>query len=352
MKAVRLVKPGQPLQLVEIDRPSPGPGDVLVRVRAAGICHSDAHYRAGTVSAGPLPLTPGHEIAGTVQALGASVRHLSVGQRICVHYLVTCGECAECKGGHEQFCASGKMHGKDRDGGYAEFVLTSARSVFPLPDEVPFEWGALLMCSSATSLHALRKARFQPGESVCVFGAGGLGLSAVQLARALGAGAVHAVDIHPERLELAERLGARGLDASRHDPVSELRRRTGGRGVDVALELIGSPRTMRQAVQVLAFRGRAALAGITDQQLELDSYSELLCREAEVIGVSDHLASEIPELIRLAAERRLDLSKVVTAGLPLDAPAINQTLDRLEQFGGGVRGVILPQGPSNSSNNE
>ena len=344
MKAVRLVEPRQPLQLSEIIRPEPGPGEVLIRVQAAGICHSDAHYRAGKASAGPLPITPGHEIAGTVEVLGEAVDTFRAGDRVCVHYLVTCGKCAQCQSGHEQFCRTGQMHGKDRDGGYAEFALTAARSVFPLPDEVPFEWGAVLMCSSATSLHALRKARFLPGESVCVFGAGGLGLSAVQLAWALGADAVFAVDIHPERLKIAESLGAQVVDASNSDPVREIRQRTDGRGVDVALELIGLPLTMRQAVQVLAVRGRAALAGITDRKLEVDSYSELLGREAEIIGVSDHLASEIPELTRLAAERKLDLSSVVTASLPLEADAINATLDRLEEFGGGVRSVIVLSG--------
>src|SRR6185436_3432854 len=155
----------------------------------------------------------------------------------CVHYLVTCGECAFCRAGTEQFCPRGEMIGKHRDGGYAEFIAVPERSVFRLPDEIPFEQGAIMMCSSVTSLHGLRKARLQPGETVAVFGVGGLGISAVQLARALGAREVFAVDIQPRKLELARQLGAvpvlsDGSEAS--DAAGSIRELNQGRGVDVA----------------------------------------------------------------------------------------------------------------------
>src|SRR5262249_5858425 len=157
------------------------------------------------------------------------------------HYLATCGECHYCEQGNEQFCSSGQMIGKYRDGGYAEFILMPVRSLFRLPPEIPFEQGAILMCSSATSMHALYKARLQPGETAAVFGIGGLGLSAVQLAKAFGAREVFAVDIKPGKLALAKKLGAVAVNALEVDPVKELKRLTDGRGVDVALELIGLP---------------------------------------------------------------------------------------------------------------
>jgi propanol-preferring alcohol dehydrogenase len=131
MKAVRLVQPGQPLELQEVPLPSPGPHDVLVRVRAAGICHSDAHYRAGKSRVHPLPLTLGHEVAGLVEQVGGEVKNFRPGDRVCLHYLATCGECEFCRGNNEQFCPTGQMIGKYRDGGYAEFILMPARSVFP-----------------------------------------------------------------------------------------------------------------------------------------------------------------------------------------------------------------------------
>jgi propanol-preferring alcohol dehydrogenase len=342
MKAVRLLKPGRRLEAREIPVPRPGARDVLVRVKAAGICHSDAHYRAGRSRVFPLPLTLGHEVAGVIEQAGAEVTRFKPGDRVCLHYLATCGECHYCHAGTEQFCAAGAMIGKYRDGGFAEFICVPALSAFPLPEEIPFEQGAVMMCSSATSLHALNKGRLKPGESVAVFGVGGLGASAVQLARAFGAREIFAVDIRPGKLELARRLGAVAIDAASADPVNEIKRQTGGRGVDVALELIGLPLTMGQAVKSLAIQGRALLVGITDQTFELAPYADVLNKEAEIIGVSDHLARELPLLIEWARQGRLNLSRVVTQTIPLDAKAINKVLDRLEKFGEDIRVVIKP----------
>jgi 2-desacetyl-2-hydroxyethyl bacteriochlorophyllide A dehydrogenase len=342
MKAIRLIQPGRPLELQEVEVPAVGARDVLVRVKAAGVCHSDAHYRAGKSVVRPLPLTLGHEVAGVIERAGAEVAQFKAGDRVCLHYLTSCGECLYCQRGNEQFCSSGAMIGKYRDGGYAEFIVMPARSVFRLPDEVPFEQGAILMCSSATSLHALNKARLRAGESVAVFGVGGLGLSAIQLAKVFGAREVFAVDVKPGKLALAERFGAVPVNAAECEPVAEIGRLTGGRGVDVALELIGLPTTMRQAVQSLAIQGRAALAGITDKTFEVAPYMEVLNKEAEIIGVSDHLAQELPQLLEWARDGALDLTQVITRTLRLDSEAVNEALDGLEQFGGEARMVILP----------
>ena len=342
MKAVRIVVIGKPLEDREIPAPEPGEDAVLVRVRATGICHSDVHYRAGTSPVGPLPITPGHEIAGVVERVGRGVTELEPGARVCVHYLVTCGRCAYCARGTEQFCVSGRMIGKHVDGGYAEMVSIPARSVVRLPEAVSFEHGAALMCSSATSFHALRKARLGAGESVAVIGVGGLGLSAVQLARAMGASRVFAVDVNPDRLRQAEALGAVPVDARARDPVASVRELTGGAGVDVAVEVFGSPATMRQAVAMLAVFGRAALAGITDRSFEVDSYRELIGREAEVIGVSDHLRSELGVLLDMAARGVLDLSGVVSGRVPLRAREINAAMDALAEHRGQSRTVIVP----------
>jgi propanol-preferring alcohol dehydrogenase len=234
------------------------------------------------------------------------------------------------------------MLGKHRAGGYAEFMLVPARSLLVLPPEISFAHGAVMMCSSATSLHALRKVRLQAGESVAIFGLGGLGASAVQLARALGAARIFAVDLSAPKLALAESLGAIPVNAGAADPVVQIRRLTGGRGVDVALELVGLPLTMRQAVQSLGIMGRAAIVGLTQQTFEISPYTEVLGKEAEIIGVSDHLASELPELLALAGRGALDLSRIVTRNVPLAAGAINGVLDELEKFGGATRTVILP----------
>jgi 2-desacetyl-2-hydroxyethyl bacteriochlorophyllide A dehydrogenase len=342
MKAVRLVAIGSPLEEHAIDVPRIDPSDVLIRIRAAGICHSDAHYRAGVSPVRDLPITLGHEVAGVIEKTGARVKNFKPGARVCVHYLVTCGSCAFCRAGNEQFCAAAEMIGKHRDGGYAQFIVVPDRSVFHLPDEIPFEQGAILMCSSATSLHALNKARLKPGETVAVFGSGGLGISAIQLALHLGAAKVFAVDINPRKLRLVEAFGAIAINAAEQDPVDCIRTLTNNHGVDVALELVGLPRTMRQAVQSLGIMGRAALVGLTQQPFEVAPYSELLNKEAEIIGVSDHLASEIPFLLELVRSRKLDLSRGIIRTIPLEAAAVNTTLDGLEQFSDDVRVVIVP----------
>jgi 2-desacetyl-2-hydroxyethyl bacteriochlorophyllide A dehydrogenase len=342
MKAVRLIKTGKPLEAQEVPIPEVGADDVLVRVKAAGICHSDAHYRAGISPVHPLPLTLGHEVAGVIDKVGSNIRNFAPGDRVCLHYLVTCGSCEYCHQGSEQFCTSGSMIGKYRDGGYAEYIIIPERSVFKLPDEIPFEQGAILMCSAATSFHALRKVRLKSGESVAVYGVGGLGMSAVQLARALGALEVFAVDISPDKLALAETYGAVPINAKNTDPVAAIKNHSNSKGVDVALELIGLPVTMGQAIQSVAVFGRVGMVGLSDQKITVDPYNQLLMREAEIIGVADHLAQELPILIEYVRRGNLDLSKVISETIPLDADLINQTLDQLDTYSHKGRVVINP----------
>ena len=342
MKAVRLVKVGSPLVMQEIPVPGIGEMDVLVRVRAAGICHSDAHYRAGRSPVRPLPMTLGHEVAGTVERLGAGVKNLKEGDRVCLHYNITCGECTFCGTGNDQFCPHVLMIGHFTDGGYAEFIRVPARNALPLPPEIPFAQGATLMCASATAFHSLRKSRLRAGETAAIVGVGGLGISAVQLARAFGALEVFAVDIREESLSLAAAYGAHPVRARTVDPVGEIRRLTGGRGVDVAIEMRGSPPTMQQAVRALAPMGRAVFVGISDEAVAFDTYREVLGNEAELIGCSDHLLSELPTVIEMARRGTLDTAHVVTRSIPLDADAINGALDEREKGGPGIRTVIAP----------
>lgn len=345
MRAVRLHAPGHRVEDAEVPMPSCGPGDVLVRVRAAGICHSDVHYRAGRSRVDPLPLTLGHEIAGEIVEVGQHAHHHSVGDSVCLHYLITCGQCDDCLAGREQFCATGKMLGHFTDGGWAEYIAVPARNAVPLPPSVPFAQGAVMMCSSATSLHALRKGRLKAGETVLVVGAGGLGMSAVQLARALGASDVIAVDRDPMKLALAERFGARTIratDLSPDDVVAQVRAMTKGRGVDVALELVGNPDTMRTALQSLAPLGRAVVVGLSDINLPVDTYRDLIGREAELIGSNDHLLSELYELVEMADKGILNLADVVMHTVPLQAQDINGVLDALDRHAAPIRTVIVP----------
>ncbi|HJT45051.1 MAG TPA: zinc-binding dehydrogenase [Chthoniobacterales bacterium] len=340
MKAVRLAVVGNPLVDADIAIPETGPSEVLIRVAAAGICHSDAHYRGGISTIDDLPVTLGHEVAGRIERVGKAVSNLKAGDHVCVHYLVHCGHCEYCRRGLEQFCTTVQMIGKHRDGGYAEFIEVPARNAFPLPDEIPFEVGAIMMCSSATAFHALNKARLKPEESVAIFGFGGLGFSALQLARALNCGQICVVEINPTKLSLAEKLGAIAIDAKAGDPVEQIKNATNGKGVDVSLELVGSAKTMRQAALCLGPLGRAALVGLTKDSISIFPYSELINKEVEIIGVSDHLGSEIPALIEFARSGKLSFPKDAIRAVELDAKEVNKALDQLHHSIDHVRTVI------------
>lgn len=342
MKAVRFVGVKKPLEMQEIPVPEIGSRDILVKVKAAGICHSDAHYRAGISPVSFTPLTLGHEVSGVVEKTGGEVTNVKVGDRVCLHYLITCGDCYYCSTGNEQFCAKGRMIGHHANGGYAEYIAIPARNAIHLPDEIPFEQGATLMCASATAFHALLKSRIKPGDKVAVFGVGGLGQSAVQLAKAFGATAVFAVDINDDKLKLAAEHGATPINGKQTDPVKEIKRLTNGNGADVAIEMIGLLQTQKQALQCVGPMGRVVLVGLSDKDLMVHTYSEILGNEVELIGSNDHRLQELPKLVEFAAKKILDVSQVVTRTIPLDAGEINKTLDALEKFDAGVRTVIVP----------
>jgi len=340
MRAVRLTQVGKPLEEAEVDLPEIGPSDVLIRVAACGICHSDEHYRAGISRIDRLPVTLGHEIAGWIEKVGGDIKHVTRGDRVCVHYLAHCGSCEFCVRGLEQFCRTGEMIGKHRDGGYAEFIKVPGRNAFVLPGEISFEIAAIMMCSSATALHALNKARLKRGESIAIFGFGGLGFSALQLARAFDCDQIFVVEINPAKLASIETLGAVAIDASKGNPVEQIMDATKGKGADVSLELIGSAKTMQQAVRCLGTLGRAALVGLTAESMSIFPYTELINKEVEIIGVSDHLAAELPTLIELARSGKLRFPSDALRFVDLDAEQVNASLDAFQDSIDHVRTVI------------
>lgn len=342
MKAVRFVGAKQALEMQDIPTPEIGKRDILVKVKAAGICHSDAHYRAGISPVKPVPLTLGHEVAGVVEKIGSQVTNVKIGDRVCLHYNITCGDCYHCSTGNDQFCEKVLMLGHYTNGGYAEYISVPARNAIHLPDEIPFEQGATLMCASATAFHALKKSRIKAGERVAIFGVGGLGQSAIQLAKAFGAIEIFAIDINQEKLNLAKSYGAIPVNAKQVNPVDEIKKLTNNKGVDVAIEMIGLSQTMKQAIQIVGVMGRVAIVGLSNQPIEINTYTEILGNEVELIGSNDHHLAELPLLVDLARRKILDTSKIVTKTVPLDAEEINQVLDDLENFSSDVRTVIVP----------
>lgn len=338
MRSVRLIASNTPLQAASAPDPEAEPGEVVVRIEAAGICHSDAHYRAGSPQTRILPITLGHEIAGVIETTGTGVDPDRVGERVGVHYVVSDGTCQGCLRFGEQFCENYQMFGLTCDGGYAERIAVPAANAVPVPPGISFEHAAVMMCSSATALHALRKGRLNGGERVAVFGVGGLGMSAVQLALALGAAHVYGIDIDPSRLDIAAGFGATPLLAI-DDPASVIQ---AAGGVDVALALVDRAEVFTTAMASLGKRGRLVAVGIGQDPLPLVPYRHLIQGEHELIGSNDHVLSEIHELFDLASKGLLSLDAVITDVIPLEATAINAALDRLDRFGPGIRTVIHP----------
>lgn len=341
MKAIQLTAFNKPLEAIELPIPEIKADEVLVKVKAAGICHSDAHYRAGMSPKMPLPMTLGHEVAGVVEKIGDAVNNVKPGDRVCIHYLASCGSCDYCIAGQEQFCKSSKMVGNTIPGGYAEYIAVPARCAVPLPDSIPFEQGATLMCASATSFHALLKGRIKPGEKVAVFGAGGLGQSAIQLAKACGATTVFAIDINTEKLAMAESHGAIAINNRNTDAVQEIMELTDQRGVDIALDLIGLPQVQEQAIACTAPLGRVVFVGLTDKSISINAYKDLIAKETELIGSNDHHLHELPKLLEFVKTKQLDVSGVVSRTIPLEADLINETLDALDNYQSSVRTVIV-----------
>ncbi|HKB70200.1 MAG TPA: alcohol dehydrogenase catalytic domain-containing protein [Thermoanaerobaculia bacterium] len=343
MRAVRLTSPGARLRDEERAVPEPAPGEIVIEIRAAGICHTDAHYRRDPGRA-RLPVTPGHEIAGVVVEKAAGVELPSPGDRVAVHYLVGCGACADCRAGRERFCPRAEMIGKERDGGYAEMIAIPAENAIPVPDGVSFDEAAVMMCSSATALHALRLAEIRPGESVLVSGFGGLGASAVQLAGVLGAGAVIVSDVVPAKLSAARDFGAHPLDASAADFAESVAGAAGGRGPDVALDFAGTPASRSAALRALAPGGRLVIVALDARPFSFDPYRDVLSRERRIIGCSDHTRADLRDLMEFAAAGKIDPSRAITRRVPLEAAAIDRVLDELEAGTGHLRSVILPAG--------
>ena len=339
MRAIRMFAPKAPLEAADLADAPLGVSDVRISIEACGICHSDAHYRAGFGNV-PLPRTPGHEIAGVVSEIGDQVRQVSVGDRVAVHYLLSCGQCRSCREAGEQFCETGRMIGKHADGGYAESIVVPATNAIPVPASVPLETAAIMMCSTATAYHALRVGDLQPGMSLAVLGFGGLGVSAVHLGLMLGAGPIAAVDVVPEKLAAARALGAVPIDGSSGRVTEEMLEVTNGYGFHIALDFTGRPEISIGALRALAPGGRLVLVALSEKTLPFDPYRDVLAKERHILGCSDHLREELFDLMRFAASGALDVSTAVSHRVPLDAAQINAVLDGLDTGGSSLRTVM------------
>jgi propanol-preferring alcohol dehydrogenase len=330
MVAARLHRIHGPLQIDRIPIPSPGPNDILLEVKASGICHSDLNYRDGVAPVRRLPITLGHEITGIVAGKGRKVKDIRLGETVLVHYVSSCGKCPYCRTNRENLCSSYQMIGKDIDGGFSQYAVVPARSAVLLPRAIPFEQGAILGCAVSTAYHALKRGRVQPGDSVVIIGAGGLGMHAVQLAkRIFRAGTIIAVDRFDWKLEQAMKLGATGtVNAKTKGVADALAGMTNGRFGDVVLDFVGSEETNQQGLDCVGKGGKLVLVGIGARSMTISPYMTIIGKEMEIVGVDDHLKTELTQLVSFAKSGRIDLSHSVTHKVRLQE--INEGLRILE----------------------
>jgi 6-hydroxycyclohex-1-ene-1-carbonyl-CoA dehydrogenase len=338
MRAAVFSGPGRALEIATIARPDPGPGEVLVRVSACGLCHSDLHYLDhGVPTFKTPPLVLGHEISGTVARVGAGVDDAVVGTSVLLAPVTTCGACVACRTGRENICAGQRMLGNSVDGGFAEYVTAPARDAFPIPPEVPVEEACVIADALTTAFHAVtRRARVEAGETVVVYGCGGLGLSVVQVCAQVGARVV-AVDVDPRKLALATELGASiTIDARDGDPAKRVRRETDG-GADVAIEAIGLPKTQEQALASVRTGGRLVLLGFAGESMSLAG-GRVTYRELTVIGTLGCRPVDFPVVLELVRRGRLRITSLVTHRHSLER--INDGFDALRR-GEGVRHIVV-----------
>jgi alcohol dehydrogenase, propanol-preferring len=326
MRAAVLEAFGAPLRLVaDHAEPEAGPGEVIVRTRAAGICRTDLKVIDGAIPTTPLPLVPGHEIAGEVVALGAGVSSAAVGDRVLVSLDVSCGTCGYCRIGELAHCANLQRIGMELDGGLAELVRVPASNLIPVPDAIDLDIAAVIPDAVASPYHAVvHHAQAAPGQTIAVYGLGGLGLSAVQVAGLAGA-AVIGIARTPDRRRLAEDLGATATIDPDDGPIpDQLRELTAGAGVHAFIDLVGIEGSAEQALLSCRKGGRVVVVGYLVPRLEVPMM-RLVYDEVSIHGSRGSTRKDLFEVVDLVERGRL--SPVIGARPGLDE--VNAALDQL-----------------------
>jgi len=305
MKAAVLHELKKPLVIEEVERPSPGENEVLIRVEASGVCHSDLHIIEGDWKQFggiiKLPLIPGHEVAGRVAEVGQGVRDLKVGDRVGVPWIYwTCGECEFCREGYENLCSRQKITGCTVDGGYAEYIKAPATHATRIPDAVSPENAALLFCAGVTVYRAIKQSQLQAGQRLAVFGVGGLGHLAIQIGKHLGAECT-AIDVADDKLALAESLGAvRTVNAASVNVVKELRR---AGGMHIALVTSGNKAAYDTAFACVRATGKLMVVGLPPEI----SFAPIMmaAKESRVQASAVGTRQDLTEVLDMAAAGKL-----------------------------------------------
>lgn len=333
MKAAVVTAFGKPLEFREVEVPNPGAGQVLVKIAASGVCHTDLHAAQGDWPVKPNPpFIPGHEGVGHVVAVGAGVTHVKEGDRVGVPWLYsTCGHCEHCLGGWETLCESQQNTGYSVNGGFAEYTLADAGYVGRLPDNVGFVEIAPILCAGVTVYKGLKMTDTKPGNWVVISGIGGLGHMAVQYARAMGLN-VAAVDVDDRKLDLARRLGAEvTVNAREQDPAAYLKQEIGG--AHGALVTAVSPKAFEQAIGMTRRGGTIALNGLPPGDFPLSIF-DMVLNGTTVRGSIVGTRLDLQEALDFAGEGKV---KATVSAEPLEN--INDIFARMHE--GGIEGRVV-----------
>jgi len=345
MRAVRYHSSTGELAIEEVPIPEPGPMEVLVKVEACGICLSDVHLIDHSIPAVIPDVTPGHEASGTIARTGELVQGWNIGDRITLAGGKPCMQCANCTRGLLEQCLMFQIMGFMYDGAWAEYVVAPFFTISRVPENVPMEQAAIVADAVATPYAALSdRAALRPGEAVGLWGIGGLGTHAVQIARMLGAGLIIAVDPLESARKRALSLGADiAVDPTTEDVQAIVMRETGGVGLDLALDLVGKNAVLMQAHWCLARGGRLVMVGLSLDPLELGPGLLFGARSISLLGHLGYRKQHLDELLSLVSRGRLDLSGSISDVIPLDE--VPDGVRRLsEKEGDPVRIVVRPNG--------
>jgi 6-hydroxycyclohex-1-ene-1-carbonyl-CoA dehydrogenase len=340
MKAAVYHGNGSRLVIEDMPIPTLRDGEVLLRVAACGLCHTDLHYLDhGVPTFRKPPIILGHEAAGVVDRLGPGVSGIAPGDRMLAPSVWACGRCRYCRAGRENLCADLVMPGNHVHGGFAEFLAVPAKELVRLPPELPLERACVIADAVSTPYHAVKqRGQVRAGDTVAVVGCGGVGLNVVQCAALAGA-TVIAVDLNDARLALAKRMGARHtINPTATERVDKHVRTLTDGGVDVAFEVVGNPKTIDLAFNLLRKGGRLVVIGFSPEAVPINA-AKLMFYELELVGSLGCGGGLYPEIVALVASGRIDLEPIVSGTFPLDR--INEGFDRLRR-GEGVRWVVTP----------
>ncbi len=346
MKAARIIAPNEPLQVLEIEIPKPEENQVVVKVKAVGVCHSDLHLWAGGYDTGDgfmkvtdrgvkFPVTPGHEVVGSVSEIGSSVKGFSVGDEVLVYPWIGCGECSTCKAGDTNLCEAPKSLGVFQNGGYAEYILVPHYKFLAKVTGIDLESAASLACSGVTAYNAIKKANAKSPETIVIIGAGGLGLMGVQIAKAITKSKIIIADLDDDKLQKAKELGADfvvntnvigSVTAGSGDAAQKIMSLTNNKGVHSVVDFVNAPQTAKMGLAVLRKRGTLVLVGLFGGSINL-SLVTIPLKAITIQGAYTGSYNELVELLDLA--KRGVIKPIVSKRYSLDE--VNTALEDLKQ---------------------